>query len=72
MLTDAALERDRWENTARLQRSYRKPRKPRPLPAAQATDAIPPGTCTRCGYQGPHMTPGECIGALRDRLAKFE
>ena len=72
MLTDAAPYLDAQENTARLQRSYRKPRKPRPLPPVQAADALPAGTCPRCGYPGPHTTAGACIDALRDRLARFE
>jgi len=42
------------------------------LAAASATDGIPLGMCQRCGYQGPHATAGECIDALRDRLARFE
>jgi hypothetical protein len=72
MLTDAAPYLDRQENTARLQRKYRRPAKPRPIPPAQAEDALAAGTCTRCGYPGPHETAGECINALRDRLARFE
>ena len=32
-------------------------------------DAIPCGTCLKCGLRGRHATPAECIRALRDRLA---
>jgi hypothetical protein len=35
-------------------------------------DAVPDGTCPRCGYPGPHKTPLECISALRARLARWE
>jgi hypothetical protein len=35
-------------------------------------DDIRPGTCLRCGFQGPHANAGECIAALRDRIAVLE
>ncbi len=72
IVMDAAPELDRWENARRLQRSYQKPQKPRPLAAARAEDQIPPGTCRRCGFVGNHPTAAACISALRDRLAELE
>ncbi len=36
---------------------------PKPL------DAVPRGTCLKCGLRGQHATPAACIDALRDRLA---
>ena len=35
-------------------------------------DAIPCGTCLKCGLRGRHATPAACITALRDRLARWE
>jgi hypothetical protein len=43
------------------------------LAAARAEDAMPEGTCLRCGIVGEHRNgPDQCIEALRDRLARFE
>lgn len=49
---------------------YRKRRQK--LADARAEDAMPPGTCLKCGYPGPHPNEAACIHALRDRLSKFE
>ena len=35
-------------------------------------DAIPSGTCMACGLIGKHGQPGECIDALRQRIATLE
>jgi hypothetical protein len=35
-------------------------------------DDIRPGTCLRCGFPGPHAGAGQCIAALRDRIAVLE
>lgn len=34
--------------------------------------ASPSGTCTQCGLRGRHANQGECIAALRDRIAVLE
>ena len=44
-----------------------------PSPARQPKDlGIPPGTCPCCGFIGDHPRPGDCITALRDRIAVLE
>ena len=45
--------------------------KPRPNDL-NAADAIPEGTCPRCGFPGPHESPDDCIAGLRDRIAVLE
>jgi hypothetical protein len=35
-------------------------------------DAVPPNTCSKCVYPGPHPTPGHCIDTLRDRIAELQ
>ncbi len=42
------------------------------LPAPRPGDGPEPGTCPACGFPGPHRGPGECITALRDRIAVLE
>lgn len=46
-------------------------RKPGPN-VVNAADAIPDGTCRRCGFPGPHESRDECISGLRDRIAVLE
>ena len=65
MAADAALYLDRQVHGKRRQR-------PRALPPARAVDALPAGTCWRCGVVGEHVTAAACIDALRERLARFE
>ncbi len=48
---------------------HKKTREPAP---ARDCDAIPPGTCLRCGFQGPHVDALACIDALRDRVATLQ
>jgi len=33
------------------------------------SDAVPFGTCRRCGFIEEHPTADDCIAALRDRIA---
>ncbi len=33
------------------------------------SDAVPFGTCRRCGFIAEHPTAEDCIAALRDRIA---
>jgi hypothetical protein len=35
-------------------------------------DAVPRGTCARCGLIGKHDSPAVCISSLRDRLSRYE
>jgi hypothetical protein len=70
MATDAAPEQH-FDAAAWRRHHQKKPRVircPQPTPA----DALPQGTCQRCGYPGPHQTAAACIEALRDRLSRFE
>jgi hypothetical protein len=39
---------------------------------ARPADAIPRGTCARCGLIGSHATPDECIDALRSVIADLK
>ncbi len=43
--------------------------KPKRRGSGQGSDALPAGTCVRCGFIAKHATPQECIDFLRDRLA---
>jgi len=38
-------------------------------PAPRDSDAVPAGTCLRCGMVGPHPSFEDCIDALRSALA---
>ena len=40
--------------------------------AAGPNDGIPLSMCRVCGFPGPHHSPRDCIGALRDRIADLE
>jgi hypothetical protein len=48
------------------------PRFQKPIKPPEAREGVPLNQCKRCGYKGPHATSGDCIAALRDRLARFE
>lgn len=39
------------------------------LEPPRRSDAVPRGTCLRCGLRGPHHDVNQCIAALRDKLA---
>jgi len=41
----------------------------KPASPAQPKDAIPTGTCPRCGCIAYHATPTDCIDQLRDLIA---
>ena len=43
-----------------------------PVVAARPGDGIPAAMCGRCGFPGPHPTPGACIDLLRARIAMLE
>ena len=47
-------------------------RRPRAALQPRPDDAVQAETCLRCGLRGVHGTPGDCITALRDRLADLE
>lgn len=61
--------RDRETHQAALRMDQRRAAS---LPAPLPVDAVPLGTCLRCGITGRHATPAACIDALRDRLARWE
>jgi hypothetical protein len=60
-------DRENFLAAARMDR-----RRAKTLAEPKPFDAIPCGTCLKCGLRGRHAGPGECIAALRDRLADLE
>jgi hypothetical protein len=42
------------------------------LARARPDDGVPLSMCLRCGLTGSHAKPGDCIDALRERIAGLE
>jgi hypothetical protein len=64
----AAVDAAVFSNKGRDKRAQRVIRVAPP----RVSDALPDGTCERCGIEGAHRDAAACIGALRDRLADAE
>ena len=64
MCADVGPQESRQVNSVDGARSHAYKLKP-----PRAGDGLRPDLCRRCGFVGPHPTPGECIDALRDRIA---